>query len=97
VFRFFDKNQITKLSLDENNSLLQALAFFGVQSKILQSIRRGFGMMYELHPLDCEIANDNQVYQLTQTEYAKLRSRFGKNQSIVKSFYHYKLLRSMKH
>lgn len=97
VFRFFDRTQITKLTIEENNSLLQALAFFGVESKILQSIRRGFGMMYELHPLDSEIANDNQVFQLTQTEYKNLRTRFSKNQSIVKSFYHYKLLRSMKH
>jgi hypothetical protein len=94
VFRFFEKTQITKLSVDENNSLLQTLAFFGVESKILQSIRRGLGMMYELHPLDSE---DNQVHQLTQTEYTNLRTRFSKSQSIVKSFYHYKLLRSMKH
>ena len=97
VFRFFEKNQITKLSLSENQTVLQALAFFGVQSKMLQNIRRGLGMMYELHPLDIELENDNQVHDLTQSLYTEFRTKFSKNERVIKSFYYYKLMRSMKH
>ena len=55
IFNFFDTEKILNIESEYKNKILNGLAYFGINSDILNSIKKGFGLVWKLTPLDNEI------------------------------------------
>lgn len=59
IFNFFDTNKIIVIEQEYKIKVLNGLAYFGINSEILNSIKKGFGLVWKLCDVDTEI-NENE-------------------------------------
>ena len=57
IFNFFDTNKINIHETEYKVKVLNGLAYFGINSNILNSIKKGFGLVWKLCNVDIEINN----------------------------------------
>ena len=55
IFDFFDTKKIPQVSSDKKQSILNGLAYFGVNSDIINSIKKGYGLVWNLSNIDNEM------------------------------------------
>lgn len=56
IFNFFDTNKISSdIESEYKTKILNGLAYFGINSEILNSIKKGFGLVWKLYDIDNEI------------------------------------------
>ena len=55
IFNFFDTNKIIVNENEYKIKVLNGLAYFGINSDILNSIKKGFGLVWKLSEIDIEI------------------------------------------
>ena len=55
IFNFFDTNKIRVNETEYKITVLKGLAYFGIKSDILNSIKKGFGLVWKLSDIDIEI------------------------------------------
>jgi hypothetical protein len=60
IFNFFDTNKIIVIEQEYKIKVLNGLAYFGINSEILNSIKKGFGLVWKLSVVDNEI-NENEI------------------------------------
>lgn len=67
VFDFLNNKKIQKQNdSKQNDSILRCLAYLGVHSKILNDVKKGFGLVYHLTELDSNIKNNEEILKNTQ-------------------------------
>ena len=59
IFNFFDTNKIIVIEQEYKIKVLNGLAYFGINPEILNSIKKGFGLVWKLSDTDTEI-NENE-------------------------------------
>ena len=59
IFNFFDTNKIIVIEQEYKIKVLKGLAYFAINSEILNSIKKGFGLVWKLCDFDNEI-NENE-------------------------------------
>ena len=59
IFNFFDTNKIIVIEQEYKIKVLNGLAYFGIDPEILNSIKKGFGLVWKLCDFDTEI-NENE-------------------------------------
>ena len=57
IFNFFETEKLHNVEYHQKLSILNGLAYFGVKSHILNSIKKGFGLVWKLTHIDAEIQN----------------------------------------
>jgi hypothetical protein len=57
IFNFFETEKIHNVDCHQKFSILNGLAYFGIKSHILNSIKKGFGLVWKLTHIDAEIQN----------------------------------------
>ena len=60
IFNYFDTNKIIVLESEYKEKVLNGLAYFGINSDILNSIRKGFGLVWKLCDVDIKMKNNEQ-------------------------------------
>lgn len=70
IFDFFDFGKIPKVSIDKRQTILNGLAYFGTKSDILNSIKKGYGLVWKL----CNV--DNQI-KINELELKKKLENLG--------------------
>ena len=60
IFNFFDTNKINILESDYKLKVLNGLAYFGIKPDILNSIKKGFGLVWKLCNVDIKMNNDEK-------------------------------------
>lgn len=57
IFNFFETEKLHNVEYHQKLSILNGLAYFGVKSHILNSIKKGLGLVWKLTQVDAEIQN----------------------------------------
>ena len=60
IFNFFDTNKITINETEHRLKVLNGLAYFGIKPDILNSIKKGFGLVWKLCDIDIELNNSEK-------------------------------------
>ena len=57
IFNFFDTLKVSNIQTEYKQQLLIGLAYFGIKSDILNSIKKGYGLVWKLCDIDIDINN----------------------------------------
>ena len=94
VFNFFDTNKILNVNVEYKSKILNGLAYFGVKSDILNSIKKGFGLVWKLCDIDNEINNNEKKIKIkiienqnNENELKNIDSDFLLNESTYNLLY----------
>lgn len=60
IFNFFDTKKLLNIDLEYKSKILNGLAYFGVKSDMLNSIKKGFGLVWKLCDIDIDINNNEK-------------------------------------
>ena len=103
VFDFLNNRKIQKQNdIKKNDEIVKCLAYLGINSTILNDIKKGFGFVYNLTPLDYTTKNNEIILKntqnnkeldgtliLEQSDFDSYYKNFRENYSIIKKKYGY--------
>ena len=78
IFDFFDTKKIPQVSSDKKQNVLNGLAYFGVNSNIVNSIKKGYGLVWNLCRIDNEIKYNETELKKNVNSYI-LNTQIDKN------------------
>jgi hypothetical protein len=58
IFDFFDTKKVPQVYFDKKQTIINGLAYFGVNSEIINSIKKGYGLVWKLCNIDNEMKNN---------------------------------------
>jgi len=61
IFNYFDTGKISNVDTEQKDKIINGLGYFGINSDTLNSIRKGYGMVWKLHPIDMKIKEDENI------------------------------------
>jgi|694.fasta_scaffold102397_2 hypothetical protein len=64
IFYFLDNLKIINVEIQYKHKILNGLAYFGINSNILNSIKKGFGLVWNINNIDLEIKNKELEYKV---------------------------------
>lgn len=105
VFDFLNTGKLQKQCNKKNSEIIKCLAYLGLNNLILNDIKKGFGLVYNLTPLDYSTKNNEKELKnisnrektlsfdesllLEQDQFDSYYNNFKSNYSIIKKKYGY--------
>jgi hypothetical protein len=73
VFNFFETNKLSRVASHQKQSIFNCLCYFGVSKDILQCIKKGYGLVFQLTNIDCltEYLEDELKKHISNSEIDK--------------------------
>lgn len=82
IFSFFDTKQVLDVEYNQKIKILNGLSYFGINPEILNSIKKGYGLVWKLHQIDIDI---NEQENKLKQKIKELSSNPIENNEILKN------------